>query len=145
MGESFNMSKMDLQKRSKSSPMHAVTSKVPTRPLREAVLETTQLPTARPQPLFQGQAPYLVQVQQPHLHSDSPQPLVLKALVQRQHLASNKGHRPLEHLLLVPLPSVRLLPLVNLPSSSLLSATRPQIPEDFPPLRDQAHQPSQAP
>src|ERR1700742_2328875 len=99
MGESFNMSKMDLQMRSKSSPMHAVTSRVPSRPPRDTVLGTTQLPTARPQPLFQGQALYLVQ--RPHRHSDSLQPLVLKALVQRRHLASNKEHLPLEHLLLV--------------------------------------------
>ena len=46
MGESFIMSKMDSQMRSKPLPMHAMTSKVPSRLPKETVLEPTRHLTA---------------------------------------------------------------------------------------------------
>ena len=76
---------------------------------------------------------------------DSHQPLVHRALVQLRHLASNKERLPLGHLLLVPLPSARLLPLVNPPSLSPLSAAHPRIADHFLPLQDRGHQHSQPP
>jgi hypothetical protein len=45
MGASFNMSKMDSQMRSKSLLMHATTSKAPSRPPKETVLEPTHSTT----------------------------------------------------------------------------------------------------
>lgn len=74
------------------------------------------------------------------LHLGSHQPLVRRAPVQRLHLASNKERLPLGQLLLVPLPSARLLPMVSPPSLSLLSAAHPRIAEGFLPLQDRGHQ-----
>src|SRR5712691_2256434 len=45
MGESFNMSKMDSRMRSKSLPVHAMTSEAPSTPPKETVLEPTHLTT----------------------------------------------------------------------------------------------------
>ena len=78
-----------------------------------------------------------------HLLLDSHQPLVRRALVHHLHLASNKERLPLGHLPLVPLPSARLLPLVNFPSQSPLSAAHPRIVEGFLPLQDRGLQHSQ--
>ena len=142
MGESFYMSKMDSQTRSKSLPMHAMTSKAPSRLPKEIALELTHL-TTRSKTRHRGRAPH--SVHQTLLLLDSHQPLVRRPLVQRQHLASNRGRLPLGHLLLVPLPSARLLPLVSPPSLSLLSGTRPRIAEGFLPLQDRGHQHSQPP
>ena len=136
------MSKMDSQMRSKSLLMHAMTSKAPLRLPKETVLELTHL-TTRSKTRHRGRAPH--SVHQILLLLDSHQPLVRRALVQRQRLASNRERPPLGHLLLVPLPLARLLPLVSPPSLSLLSATRPRIAEGFLPLQDRGHQHSQPP
>jgi hypothetical protein len=74
---------------------------------------------------------------------DSPRLLVPRALIRR--LASNKELLPLGHRLLAPLPSVRHLLLVNLPSPSQCSAAQPRIVEGFLPSLDQGHRHSRPP
>jgi hypothetical protein len=82
MGESFYMSKMDSQMRSKSLPMHAMTSKAPSRLPKETLLVLTHL-TTRSKTRHRGRAPH--SVHQILLLLDSHQPLVHRALIQRQH------------------------------------------------------------
>jgi hypothetical protein len=108
--------------------MRAMTLKALSRPRRDIALERTH---------------HLVH--QPRFLLDNPQPSAPRVLVQRQHLASNKGLLPSGQLLLVPLPLARLLPSDSRPWPSPLLAAQLRIAEAFQHLLDQDHRHSQLP